>query len=158
MSRQCVTHHYACDCREEAHAKEVAELKAKLAELRAVMEANEPMAIQLIQELKAKLAEAEQGIDSKEYERGYKTAERQTMERCRQEVAKFANQTYGQGREYEQLRDLDQRLRSLLPKTEGEPVQSGEKQGECPKCASGKHCPCIHRIATCAKCEAAEGL
>lgn len=32
MARECVTHHYACDCREAAHAARLAELEQSLAE------------------------------------------------------------------------------------------------------------------------------
>ena len=37
--KECVTHHYACDCREQAHFREVQELKKEKAELQEKLEA-----------------------------------------------------------------------------------------------------------------------
>ena len=33
--KECITHHHACDCREELHKNEIAELQSTIDELRA---------------------------------------------------------------------------------------------------------------------------
>jgi len=44
--KECITHHHACDCREELHKNEIAELQSTIDELRAENKALEEINIQ----------------------------------------------------------------------------------------------------------------